>query len=68
MKIADDQLQPIRDIGDHLTFMFLPLSDAALITFQSLEQALQAKELLFNSASVGVTRTSVLAMRISSYQ
>lgn len=44
MKIAHDQLQPIRDVGDHLTFVFLPVSDTALITFQPLEQALQAKE------------------------
>ena len=45
MKIAHDQLQPIRDVGDHFTFVFLPVSDTALITFQPLEQALQARVL-----------------------
>ena len=38
MKTIHGQLQPIRDIGDHLTFMFLPVaSDIAFITFQNLE-------------------------------
>ena len=31
-------------MDDHLIFVFLPISDTALITFQPLEQALQAKE------------------------
>ena len=45
MKMVHGQLQPIRDIGDHLSFMFLPVaSNTAFITFQNLEQALQAKE------------------------
>ena len=45
MKVVHGQLQPIRDVGDHLTFMFLPVvSNNAFIAFQTLEQALQAKE------------------------
>ena len=45
MKTVHTQLQPIREVGDHLTFMFLPVaSDIAYSAFQHLEQALQAKE------------------------
>ena len=45
MNIVHGQLQPIRDIGDHLSFIFLPVaSNTAFITFQNLEQALQSKE------------------------
>jgi hypothetical protein len=45
MKTLHTKLQPIREVGDHLTFMFLPVaSDIAFSAFQRLEQALQAKE------------------------